>query len=73
VQVTDLPPVAYNSIVRPQADGKIVVATWCQPGGGRTDVCVIRFNANGTRDASFGPNGLRQSLRRRAFRIRSTT
>jgi uncharacterized delta-60 repeat protein len=36
-----------------QADGKIVVAGSC-PSGTNEDACVIRFNANGSIDTTFG-------------------
>lgn len=61
VALDDAGTVVYNSIVREQGDGRIVVATWCQASlGTPTQMCVVRLNANGTRDASFGPNGLRR-------------
>jgi uncharacterized delta-60 repeat protein len=36
-----------------QADGKLVVAVAASGA-----ICVVRINANGTRDTSFGPNGV---------------
>jgi len=56
----DLP----NAIKR-QPDGKILVAGQCRVGepapqtlGFGSDICVMRFNANGTLDTSFGGNTL---------------
>ena len=45
-----------GSSVTVQADGKVVVAGYGQGGGG-TDFAVVRYNADGSLDTSFGPNG----------------
>jgi uncharacterized delta-60 repeat protein len=38
-----------------QADGKIVVVGTCR--GTKANVCVVRYNANGTADSAFGNSG----------------
>jgi uncharacterized delta-60 repeat protein len=50
---------AYGSAVDIQADGKIVVAgtMYDAPSGG-FDIAVLRLNANGTPDATFGTGGM---------------
>ena len=59
--LADIATVAYNAMVRAQPDGKLVVATWCQASqSASTSTCVLRVNADGTRDLTFGPNGLRK-------------
>ena len=40
-----------------QADGRIVVGGTAGTGGGNTDVLVLRLNANGSLDTSFGGDG----------------
>jgi len=40
-----------------QGDGKIVVAGSHVVGAGTPDVALVRFNADGSMDTSFGPNG----------------
>ena len=40
-----------------QADGKIVVAGFGVDSGTSNDFAVVRYNANGTLDTGFGPNG----------------
>ena len=39
-----------------QPDGRIVLAGYCT-NGGNTDFCALRYNANGTLDATFGTAG----------------
>ena len=46
---------AYSVTV--QADGKIVVAGLGTGNGTGNDVAVVRYNANGSLDTTFGPNG----------------
>jgi uncharacterized delta-60 repeat protein len=42
-----------------QADGKIVIAASLQLASGDRDMAVLRMNADGSLDATFGVNGLR--------------
>jgi uncharacterized delta-60 repeat protein len=57
----DIAPVMYNSIARIAADGRIVIAMWCQTAfKAKTKTCAVRLGANGARDATFGPNGMRE-------------
>jgi uncharacterized delta-60 repeat protein len=60
----DLPPVAYGSVIRSQPDGKLVVISVCKLSydAELSRACVARVNADGTPDASFGPNGIRQLI-----------
>jgi len=49
-----------GNAVAVQSDGKIVLAGWATvDGGGNTDFAVIRLLPDGSRDESFGPNGVR--------------
>ncbi|WP_419952931.1 beta strand repeat-containing protein [Methylobacterium sp.] len=52
---TGTSPDSGNSVTV-QADGKIVVAGYGQGSDGQ-DFAVVRYNADGTLDTSFGPNG----------------
>jgi len=50
----------FNSHVRVMPDGRVVVGAWCQATrNDATRICVVRLKADGTRDGSFGPNGVR--------------
>jgi len=44
---------SYGKSVTVQADGKIVVAGWCND-----DVCVLRYNSDGSLDTSFSGDGI---------------
>lgn len=49
---------SVNSSVAIQADGKIVVAGYSTVlSTGQTDFTIVRYNTNGTVDATFGTNG----------------
>jgi uncharacterized delta-60 repeat protein len=49
----------YGFAVAVQNDGKILVAGQTDSGGSKgNDFAVIRFNSNGSRDTTFGTNGL---------------
>jgi uncharacterized delta-60 repeat protein len=54
VVLDDVGEVVGDSVMRLQADGKLVVAANCAA------VCIVRLNANGTRDTTFGPSGVRR-------------
>jgi uncharacterized delta-60 repeat protein len=41
-----------------QPNGKIIVAAGCKTTGSTWDLCVVRYNANGSLDDSFGVAGL---------------
>lgn len=43
-----------------QKDGKIVLAGGCSELGSTYQACLARFNTNGTKDTSFGTDGLTQ-------------
>jgi uncharacterized delta-60 repeat protein len=45
------------SSVAVQPDGKIIVGGWSNTGGGGSDAVMLRSNANGTLDNSFGTAG----------------
>ena len=60
VTLDDVAPYVQVMRVREQADGKSVIVAWCQASRSATiRACIIRLNASGTRDATFGPNGVR--------------
>ena len=48
---------ARASAVAIQPDGKIVVVGDVVRGASQRDIAVVRYNANGTPDLSFGENG----------------
>ena len=47
----------YGTAIDLQSDGKLVVAGWGNAAG-TTDFYVLRYNTNGTLDASFGTGGV---------------
>ncbi|MBP8297295.1 MAG: hypothetical protein KAX84_14375 [Burkholderiales bacterium] len=60
VALDDLAPYLKLQQLRAQPDGKVVIAAWCQASSSaKPRACVIRLNSNGTRDAAFGSNGVR--------------
>ncbi|ABL66310.1 FG-GAP-like repeat-containing protein [Chlorobium phaeobacteroides] len=49
--------------VKVQSDGKIIVSgVSCKEGGSGTDFALVRYNADGTLDASFGSANMRNTL-----------
>ncbi len=52
-----------------QADGKILVAGTSGDGSGDQDVVVVRFNASGTLDTSFGTQGTAVSKRAASYDV----
>jgi uncharacterized delta-60 repeat protein len=53
-----------NSIARAvalQADGKALIAGYCDVGANATGFCIARFDANGAIDTTFGSNGIVKS------------
>src|SRR5438309_1028731 len=47
----------FGQAVALQIDGKIIVAGYTSTAAGGVDFAVIRYNANGTLDTSFGVGG----------------
>ncbi len=55
--VTDISGSDYASDVLIQPDGKIIVAAWTRVYTTNPDFVLLRYNANGSLDASFGNGG----------------
>lgn len=48
----------FGQAVAVQTDGKIVLAGYFISQPGNVDFALVRYNANGTLDASFGSGGI---------------
>lgn len=60
VTLDDIGPYLQLKRVRAQRDGKVVAAALCQASANaKPRACVLRLNSDGSRDATFGPNGVR--------------
>lgn len=57
IVTTSMGPSVTANAVAIQGDGKIVVAG-NRPVGGTTEIAVVRYNANGSLDSSFGSGGI---------------
>lgn len=58
ITITNFGSSSSGSSVVIQADGKILVAGYSNERGGNRDFAVLRYNTNGTLDATFGTAGI---------------
>lgn len=47
----------YASGIALQPDGKIILTGWCATSASNFDFCALRYNADGSLDATFGTSG----------------